>query len=196
MTTILEMARVETPLGTVHCAVRDGRLCALEFADRWQHRLAWLQRRLGPLTTRLAPDPAGIAGRLTAYFAGSADAFDGIELELFGTPFQRRVWTALRDVPAGRTVSYGALARTVCVPSAARAVGAANGANPIAIVVPCHRVVGADGALTGYAGGLERKRWLLEHERQWECPALPRLSAPTPPPAASAPLPRRAAAVS
>ena len=164
MKTILEIATVGTPLGSVYCAARDGRPCALEFADRWPHRLAWLQRHLGPLTTRLVPDPAGIAGRLTGYFAGRADAFDDVELELIGTPFQRRVWTALRAVPAGRTVSYGALASTVCRPAAARAVGAANGANPIAIVVPCHRVIGADGSLTGYAGGVERKRWLLGHE--------------------------------
>jgi methylated-DNA-[protein]-cysteine S-methyltransferase len=164
--TTLEIAEVATPIGAMHCAVREGRLCALEFAERWPRRLAWLQQRLGPLTTRSIPDPAGVAGRLADYFGGRLDALSGVELDLIGTPFQRRVWTALRDVPAGRTVSYAELARTVCGPDAARAVGAANGANPIAIVVPCHRVVGADGALTGYAGGLERKRWLLAHEGQ------------------------------
>jgi methylated-DNA-[protein]-cysteine S-methyltransferase len=166
MMTTLDIAQVATPIGAIHCAVREGRLCALEFAERWPRRLAWLERRLGRLATRLDPDPAGVVGRLADYFAGHLDALSGVALELIGTPFQQRVWDALREIPAGRTVSYGELARTVCGPDAARAVGAANGANPIAIVVPCHRVVGADGALTGYAGGLERKRWLLAHEGQ------------------------------
>jgi methylated-DNA-[protein]-cysteine S-methyltransferase len=170
--TTLEIAEVATPIGAMHCAVREGRLCALEFAERWPRRLAWLQQRLGPLTTRSIPDPAGVAGRLADYFGGRLDALDDVALDLIGTPFQRRVWTALRDVPAGRTVSYGELAGTVCGPDAARAVGAANGANPIAIIVPCHRVVGAAGALTGYAGGLARKRWLLAHEAQRSTPAI------------------------
>jgi methylated-DNA-[protein]-cysteine S-methyltransferase len=170
--TTLEIAETMTPIGGIHCAVRDGRLCALEFAERWPRRLAWLRRRLGVLTTRLVPDPAGVVDRLATYFAGHLDALDDVAVELIGTPFQRRVWTALRDVRAGRTVSYGELARTVCGPAAARAIGAANGANPIAVVVPCHRVVGADGTLTGYAGGLERKRWLLAHERRRGTPAI------------------------
>jgi methylated-DNA-[protein]-cysteine S-methyltransferase len=162
--TTLALAKAATPLGTMHCAVHAGRLCALEFGDRWPRRLRWLAERVGGMTTRAESDPAHVVSRLLRYFAGELDALDGVALELIGTPFQRRVWTALRAVPAGRTVSYGELARTVCGPAAARAVGAANGANPIAIAVPCHRVIGADGGLTGYAGGIERKRWLLAHE--------------------------------
>ena len=162
----LEIAETATPIGTIGLAVTDGRLCALEFAERWPRRLAWLGDRIGPLTMRSTPDPAGMVGRLTAYFDGQLDALYDVPLQMIGTDFQQHVWNALREVPAGGVVSYGTLARTLCRPTAARAVGAANGANPIAIVVPCHRVVGADGALTGYAGGLERKRWLLAHERR------------------------------
>jgi methylated-DNA-[protein]-cysteine S-methyltransferase len=161
----IETAETTTPIGRLHCAVRDGRLCALEFPERWPARLTWLRRQLGPFATRMVVDPAGVVGRLGEYFAGRIDALEGVDVELLGTPFQLRVWTALRGIPAGRTRSYRELATAVCAPAAARAVGAANGANPIAIVVPCHRVIGADGSLTGYAGGVERKRWLLGHEK-------------------------------
>lgn len=160
----LEIASAATPLGTIGLAVAGEALCALEFAERWPWRLAWLERRLGPVRIRPVEDPAGVVTALASYFDGRLDALDGIPVRMVGTAFQQRVWNALRRVPAGGTVSYGALARTVCSTAAARAVGAANGANPIALVVPCHRVVGAGGALTGYAGGVDRKRWLLEHE--------------------------------
>jgi methylated-DNA-[protein]-cysteine S-methyltransferase len=100
-----------------------------------------------------------------AYLAGSYGAIDGIPVDTGGTPFQRRVWSALRRIPAGQTLTYGALARRLGTPAASRAVGRAVSLNPVAIVVPCHRVIGADGRLTGYAGGLDRKRWLLAHER-------------------------------
>lgn len=106
---------------------------------------------------------ASIAAQLEEYFAGARTSFD-VPLELTGTEFQRRVWSALRDIPYGETISYGELARRVGNPAAVRAVGLANGRNPIAIIVPCHRVIGADGSLTGYGGGLERKAWLLDHE--------------------------------
>ena len=105
------------------------------------------------------------ARQLTAYFAGSLIDFD-LPIQLAGTPFQRRVWTALAGVPYGETVSYGELAGQIGQPTAARAVGLANGRNPIAIVVPCHRVVGATGSLVGYGGGLDRKRYLLALEQQ------------------------------
>jgi methylated-DNA-[protein]-cysteine S-methyltransferase len=101
---------------------------------------------------------------LSAYFAGHVESIDTLAIATGGTTFQRRVWSALRAIPAGRTVSYQALAAAIGHPRAVRAVGAANGANPIGIVVPCHRVVGTDGSLTGYGGGLDRKRWLLSHE--------------------------------
>jgi methylated-DNA-[protein]-cysteine S-methyltransferase len=101
--------------------------------------------------------------QLRAYFAGQLQTFD-LTLKAEGTPFQQRVWTALCDIPYGETISYGELARRIGQPTASRAVGLANGQNPISIIVPCHRVIGANGTLTGYGGGLDRKRWLLAHE--------------------------------
>ena len=162
--TQLAIAKVPSPVGTIVLAARDDRLVALEFAHRWPHRLARLEQRFGPLALRPASDPAGIVRRLESYLVGTLDALAPVVVDPGGTVFQRRVWHALREVPPGQTVSYRALARAVGAPTAARAVGAANGANPIAIVIPCHRVIGADGRLSGYAGGVERKRWLLAHE--------------------------------
>src|SRR5690606_33432318 len=108
---------------------------------------------------------AGEAGaRLRAYLAGDLLAIDTVPVRMAGTPFQQRVWDALRRIPAGTTVSYGELASRIGAPTASRAVGMANGANPIPLVVPCHRVIGANGKLTGFGGGMERKRWLLAHE--------------------------------
>jgi methylated-DNA-[protein]-cysteine S-methyltransferase len=104
------------------------------------------------------------ATQLEEYFAGTRRVFD-LQLDLLGTPFQVRTWSALAEIPYGTTVSYGEQARRLGVPRAARAVGAANGSNPLPIVLPCHRVIGANGALTGYGGGLDMKRWLLAHER-------------------------------
>ena len=112
----------------------------------------------------LHPDPAGAATRLGQYFAGQLDAVDAIDVELNGTPFQKRVWHALGSVRAGTTAAYVEIARAIAAPTAVRAVGAANGANPVAVIVPCHRVIGSNRTLTGYGGGLDRKRWLLEHE--------------------------------
>jgi methylated-DNA-[protein]-cysteine S-methyltransferase len=162
MTTI-DVCECETTLGSVTGAVCDGKLVALTFSDRWPQIGARLQRRYGAYTVRRA-DPARLRQRLERYFEGDLSAFDGLELDPGGTQFQRSVWTALRDIPAGSTTSYSALAREIGSPSAVRAVGAANGANPIWLVIPCHRAIGADGNLTGYAGGLDRKRWLLRHE--------------------------------
>ena len=102
--------------------------------------------------------------QLRAYFDGALTEFD-LSLRMEGTAFQRSVWDALLEIPYGETASYGEIARRVGKPGAARAVGLANGQNPVAIIVPCHRVIGADGSLTGYGGGMERKRWLLAHER-------------------------------
>jgi methylated-DNA-[protein]-cysteine S-methyltransferase len=130
--------------------------------------------RLHRLAFGSAPDeasaaataPASVVRAVAAYFAGEMRAFDSIALDPPGTPFQREVWAALRRIPAGTTTTYGRLAAALGRPGASRAVGLANGANPVAIVVPCHRVIGASGALTGYGGGIERKRWLLDHERR------------------------------
>lgn len=160
---------VGTPLGPISLAAGAGALVALDFCAPAE-LAARLRLALGPAArVRVARDPLGLAARVRAYLAGELGAFAGVPLGPArpggGTPFQRRVWAALREIPPGETVSYGALAARLGLPGGARAVGLANGRNPIAIAVPCHRVVGAGGALTGYAGGLERKRWLLAHER-------------------------------
>lgn len=158
---------LDSPLGPLHL-VTDGRaLCALELGAREARLLPMLRARFGPaVALRETRDPLGVTGRVRTWFDGDLAALDGIAVEGGGTPFQRRVWAALRRIPAGETTTYGALAAALGAPAAARAVGLACGRNPIAIAVPCHRVVGADGRLTGYAGGLERKRWLLSHERR------------------------------
>ena len=160
----LDLAAFPSPIGKIMLTTRDGALCSLEFRERWPHPHAVLTQRFGALEFR-PRDPADVCGRLAAYFAGDLHALDAIPLDAGGTPFQRRVWDALREIPPGETISYLTLARRIGDPTAARAVGAANGANPIAIVVPCHRVIASDGRLSGYAGGVHRKRWLLAHER-------------------------------
>ena len=161
----LEISESTTPLGDVRAVWRAGRLCRLAFAEHWQEVERALQRRFGRTerTTAAAPGQ-DLRQRLDAYFAGDFAALDGLAIDCGGTAFQQAVWTALRRVPAGRTTTYGELARAIGAPSAVRAVGAANGANPVAIVLPCHRVIGSDGSLTGYGGGIDRKRWLLRHE--------------------------------
>lgn len=159
---MLLIDEIKSPIGTIAIAVRSGRLCALEFG---RARLArHLAARYPGIPRRRARNPAGLSVKLRAYLAGDLAAVDRIPVDTGGTPFQRRVWRALRRIPAGRTMSYGALARAIGVGAAVRAVGAANGRNPISLVVPCHRLIGGDGALTGYGGGLWRKRWLLGHE--------------------------------
>jgi methylated-DNA-[protein]-cysteine S-methyltransferase len=161
----LTVAEVPSPIGAIVLAVRGTRLVALEFRHRWPWRRARLERRLGAFSPGPAGDADEVVRRLDAYFAGQVDALAPIAVDPGGTPFQRRVWAMLRRIPPGRTMSYGELAQAVGAPAAVRAVGTASGANPIAIVVPCHRVIGADGRLSGYAGGVARKRWLLAHER-------------------------------
>jgi methylated-DNA-[protein]-cysteine S-methyltransferase len=113
-----------------------------------------------------ARNPHGLRDKLTSYFAGDIEAIDDISVQTAGTSFQRSVWNELRNIPSGSSISYGKLAEQIARPKAVRAVGLANGSNPIGIVVPCHRVIGSNGSLTGYGGGLERKRWLLDHERK------------------------------
>jgi methylated-DNA-[protein]-cysteine S-methyltransferase len=161
---IMDIAEIDTPIGRLTLVVHDRRVCALAFPEHWPRARARLERRFGRVDLRRASDPADVVSRLQDYFAGRLDALAAIEVDTGGTLFQQTVWRALRAVPGGRTVSYGALARTIGAPGAVRAVGAANGANPVAIVIPCHRVIGSDGTLTGYGGGLHRKRWLLAHE--------------------------------
>jgi methylated-DNA-[protein]-cysteine S-methyltransferase len=161
---VLAIERIVTPIGPL-LAVTDERdaLRALDF-EEFEHRLKVRLERAGPM--RLAARAGASAHRsaLEAYFAGELCAIDQIPVAPAGTPFQQRVWRALRDIEAGSVTSYGVLARRIGHPTAVRAVGAANGANPIGVGVPCHRVIGANGKLTGYGGGIERKRWLLRHE--------------------------------
>lgn len=144
----------------------DGRLRAVDWEDHEPRLARLLARHYGEGGFRLAPgsgrSPA--VERMARYFDGDLHALDDVPVATAGTPFQRRVWRALRDIPVGTTISYGELARRVGNPSASRAVGLANGSNPVGVVVPCHRVIGANAKLTGYGGGLDRKRWLLEHE--------------------------------
>lgn len=161
---MIETSTIDSPVGALTLAAREGRVCLLHFGAPDAHVRSRLTRWYPAEEVTAVSDAAGAATALRAYFAGHCDALDGIDVELNGTRFQRTVWNALRAVRTGTTCSYGELARRIGAASAVRAVGAANGANPVAIIVPCHRVVGANGTLTGYGGGLERKRWLLEHE--------------------------------
>jgi methylated-DNA-[protein]-cysteine S-methyltransferase len=164
MTTPIQTATVQTPAGPFWLAAKDGALVAAGFADSALRLYARLEARFGPLERVGAEDPAGAVSALGRFLAGEAAALSAVPVELGGTPFQRDVWKALRAIPAGSTITYAELARRIGRPRAVRAVGAANGANPVSIIVPCHRVVGKDG-LRGYAGGVERKEWLLAHER-------------------------------
>jgi methylated-DNA-[protein]-cysteine S-methyltransferase len=164
MTTI-ETATVNSPIGELALFARGDALCSLVFADHADEMRAILTARFGEVRWLPARDPAGAASRLRRYFDGELGALDGIAVDTGGTPFQQRVWAALRAIPVGQTISYGDLARAIGHPSAVRAVGAANKRNPVSLVIPCHRVVASDGRLHGYAGGLGRKDWLLRHER-------------------------------
>ncbi len=123
-----------------------------------------LRRHYGEFVLELALAPKAITRALKGYFAGDLDQLNTIKWRTNGTAFQRKVWKKLQTIPAGKTSSYGTMATRLKAPNAARAVGLANGANPVSVVVPCHRLIGADGSLTGYGGGLERKQWLLAHE--------------------------------
>jgi methylated-DNA-[protein]-cysteine S-methyltransferase len=148
---------IDSPIGPLTLVARDGRMTNVSMHE---------QRHMTPPPDDAVTDDAwfkDVAQQFDAYFAGELTSFD-VEIDLIGTPFQRSVWEQLSEIPYGETISYGELARRVGNPNASRAVGLANGRNPVAIIVPCHRVIGADGSLTGYGGGLERKTWLLEHE--------------------------------
>ena len=163
---IFTVEALPSPLGRM-LIVSDSmqRLRALDWEDHEERMRRGLRRIYGrePQLTRSAA-PAATRRARQRYFAGKLQAIDEIPVQTGGTPFQSNVWRALRKIPAGTTLSYGRLAQRLKCPLAIRAVGFANGSNPISIVIPCHRLIGADGSLTGYGGGLERKRWLLEHE--------------------------------
>jgi methylated-DNA-[protein]-cysteine S-methyltransferase len=157
------LSRAPTPLGEAVIVSDDQGALRLFYWDDPTHRWeAALRRRYGAVT--LKEKKSGFGRTLADYFKGNIAVLDTMKVAFNGSPFQNKVWTALRRIPGGTTTSYGALAKKIGVPNAVRAVGLANGQNPIGLIVPCHRVIGSDGSLTGYGGGLERKRWLLEHE--------------------------------
>ena len=159
------LERISTPVGTVLLVTDgEGAVRALDFDDYEDRMLRLLARHYGPVVLSPGASPAPVRAAIAAYFAGDRQALNAIVVRTGGTEFQRQVWAALRTIPAGETRSYGQLAAAIDRPKAVRAVGLANGANPVGIIVPCHRVIGANGTLTGYAGGLERKQWLLAHE--------------------------------
>ena len=165
----LYIGRIESPIGTILLIHdREGQVRALDFHDFEMRMRRLLRLHYGKegddFTMESRTAPAAAVRALSSYFAGDLTALDGIPVATAGTSFQREVWAALREIRPGTAMSYGALARKLGRPRSVRAVGLANGANPVAIVVPCHRVIGADGTLTGYGGGIARKRWLLTHE--------------------------------
>lgn len=172
----LTLDRMTTPVGNSILVTDDqGRLRVLDFGDYEDRMVRLLTRAYGPVSLTTGTAPSDIRLALEAYFAGEFSSLAGIRWATGGTDFQRTVWQALTSIPPGETLSYGALAARIGRPKAVRAVGLANGANPVAIVVPCHRVIGSDGSLTGYGGGLPRKQWLLTHEGATFAGAQPKL---------------------
>lgn len=165
MSAIFRLDRLKTPIGVALLVTDgDGVLRALDWEDHEPRMRQLLRLQCGAVELKSARAPAAVRAALSAYFKGDLDRLDEIAWRVGGTPFQRKVWNALSGIRAGSTMSYGALAARLGAPRAMRAVGHANGSNPISVVVPCHRLIGADGSLVKYGGGLERKRWLLRHE--------------------------------
>ena len=163
----LVLALFSSPVGDIRLVSdADGGLRALDFDGHDDRMQRLLRLHYGEVDLAPGPAPVAVTRALSASFDGDLSALDAVPTTTGGTDFQRSVWAALRDIPPGETMGYGQLAARIGRPSASRAVGAANGANPVAIIVPCHRVIGASGSLTGFGGGLARKAWLLEHERR------------------------------
>jgi methylated-DNA-[protein]-cysteine S-methyltransferase len=157
--------RLQTPIGTALLVTdADGVLRALDWQDYEPRMKELLRLQYGAVVLKDARSPKDVRAALTGYFKGDLDRLNTIRWRVAGTPFQHKVWTALPKIPVGTTMSYAGLAAKLGAPNAMRAVGHANGSNPISVVVPCHRLIGANGSLIKYGGGLMRKRWLLEHE--------------------------------
>ena len=158
--------RIKTPIGDLDIvADEDGRLRAVEWTDHADRMHRSLRIQYGRYALKSARNPAGVSAALRAYFGGELTSIDRLKVATGGTLFQESVWKALRRIACGETITYAILAERVGRPTAVRAVGHANGDNPVSVVVPCHRVIGTNGSLTGYGGGIERKRWLLAHEQ-------------------------------
>ncbi len=155
---------IDSELGPIVIVTDDRALCALDFGDCEGRMKDFLTRRFEDFTLQSHANPLGVSERVRAYLAGDLHSLDDVAVDPGGTEFQRTVWSALRTIPVGATRTYGQLAASIGRPAAPRAVGLANGRNPVAIVIPCHRVIGSNAALTGYGGGLPRKQWLLRHE--------------------------------
>lgn len=160
----LKSDRYNSSIGEIIMLVDGRRLCYLDFADNDDRLEKLLTTRYGEFSIAPEPNLLGLRARLGDYFAARWEAFDGLELCTDGTDFQRKVWRGLRTIPPGKAISYHQLADAIDKPSAIRAAAGANARNPIAIVIPCHRVIAANGSLGGYAGGVDRKSWLLTHE--------------------------------
>jgi methylated-DNA-[protein]-cysteine S-methyltransferase len=156
--------RIPTPIGDMILLAADGVMLLLEFIDAEGRVEREVKARFGDVQLVPTKNPFGFSERIANYFAGDLHTIDDIPTDGGGTEFQRRVWAGLRQIPCGVTISYGELATRLGDKNAMRAVGLANGRNPISIVVPCHRVIGANGSMTGYGGGMARKEWLLRHE--------------------------------
>ena len=161
---MIEHCWVESPLGTMFLAIEDGALREAGFVETWARPVQ--EPDEDGFESDLSSEARVVRDAIAAYFEGDVEAIDEIEIDPQGTEFQVAVWQAIREVPAGQTVSYQDIARAVGKPSAYRAVGTATGRNPVGIAVPCHRIVRSDGGLGGYGGGLHRKEWFLEHERK------------------------------
>ena len=156
--------RISTPLGDLILIARDRVILLLEFDDAVDRYMGEIKRRFGDVDLQAVLNPFGLSQQIQNYFTGDLAVIDTLAVDGGGTVFEKSVWEELRKIPCGTTRSYGEMAKRLGNPNAMRAVGLANGKNPISIVVPCHRVIGADGSMTGYGGGTQRKEWLLRHE--------------------------------
>lgn len=161
---MIAVETIDSPIGPLTLAFEDEVLVSVEFDKGPARRLSWVKRQFDGQELVERPAVSEAAKALKAYFVDPTTDFSTIALKLYGTDFQVQVWEMLRRIPLGETAAYGTIARLVGQPDASQAVGRANGDNPIPVIVPCHRVIGMDGSLTGFGGGLERKTWLLDHE--------------------------------
>jgi methylated-DNA-[protein]-cysteine S-methyltransferase len=161
---LIELSQFDSPVGRLTVAVAEPGVLALEFTEDDAAVRSRLARAVPGATFGTNGRAAAVVATLRAYFDGNVRAIDELPVQAHGTAFQKRVWAALRNIPAGKTASYRDVAEAIGSPASVRAVGAANGQNPIALIVPCHRVIASDGTLCGYGGGLWRKEWLLRHE--------------------------------